>query len=264
MARIPRPDRERIAGLSEEVPITRFIPSAITLLGLCSGATAIPFAMYGSWKWAMAAIVCAAVLDTMDGWVARLIGAGSEFGAQLDSLSDLVSFGIAPSVLVYMWTLDHAGGAGWIFVLLYCVCCAIRLARFNIESGKPAKPAASHFTGLPTPAAACLILLPLQFTFQFQDPGFRNPFLTAAMIAVVSALMVSRIPTLSLKRLNIPTRARPIAFGFLALIAACAIFYPWATLTTALLVYLATIPVGVIQFAEARRKAARLIAEMDD
>ncbi len=264
MARIPRPDMERVASLGEDVPFTRFIPSAITLLALCSGATAIPFAMFGNWKEAVAAIVFAAVLDTLDGWVARLIGAGSEFGAQLDSLADLVSFGIAPSILVYMWTLEKAGGAGWIFVLLYCVCCAIRLARFNIETTAPNDKPASHFTGLPTPAAACLILLPMQFTFQFGDMSFRNPLLTAAMIAVVAALMISRIPTLSLKRLRLPPNARPIAFGFLAVIAGVAIVYPWATLTTALLVYLTTIPVGVFQFAEARRKAARLLREMDD
>lgn len=264
MARIPRPDMERVATLGEDVPFTRFIPSAITLLALCSGATAIPFAMFGNWKMAVAAIVCAAVLDTLDGWVARLIGAGSEFGAQLDSLADLVSFGIAPSVLVYMWTLDKTGGAGWIFVLLFLVCCAIRLARFNTEAAAPNEKPASHFTGLPTPAAACLILLPMQFTFQFGDMSFRNPLLTAAMIAVVAALMVSRIPTLSLKRLRVPPNARPIAFGFLAIVAGVAVLYPWATLTTVLLVYLTTIPVGVFQFAEARRKAARLLREMDD
>jgi CDP-diacylglycerol--serine O-phosphatidyltransferase len=264
MARIPRPDMERVATLGEDVPFTRFIPSAITLLALCSGATAIPFAMYGNWKAAVAAIVFAAVLDTLDGWVARLIGAGSEFGAQLDSLADLVSFGIAPSVLVYMWTLDHTGGAGWIFVLLFLVCCAIRLARFNVETTKPSEKPASHFTGLPTPAAACLVLLPMQFTFQFGDASFRNPLLTAAMIAVVAALMISRIPTLSLKRLRVPPNARPIVFSFLAIIAGVAILYPWATLTTVLMVYLATIPIGVFQFAEARRKAARLLREMDD
>src|ERR1700744_2306396 len=165
MARIPRPDMERVATLGEDVPFTRFIPSAITLMALCSGATAIPFAMYGSWKMAVAAIVCAAVLDTLDGWVARLIGAGSEFGAQLDSLADLVSFGIAPSVLVYMWTLTKAGGAGWIFVLLFLVCCAIRLARFNTEATAPNEKPASHFTVSPPPAAPFLIFLPMHFTF---------------------------------------------------------------------------------------------------
>jgi CDP-diacylglycerol--serine O-phosphatidyltransferase len=144
------------------------------------------------------------------------------------------------------------------------MCCAIRLARFNAEAPAPDDKPASHFTGLPTPAAACLILLPMQFTFQFGDMSFRNPLLTAAMIAVVAALMVSRIPTLSLKRLRVPPSARPLAFGFLAVVAAVAIVYPWITLTTALLVYLTTIPVGVFQFAEARRKAARLIREMDD
>ena len=264
MARIPRPDMERVATLGDDVPFTRYIPSAITLLALCSGATAIPLAMYGNWRMAVAAIVCAAVLDTMDGWVARLIGAGSEFGAQLDSLADLVNFGIAPSILVYMWTLKTAGGAGWIFALLYCMCCAIRLARFNAEAPAPSDKPASHFTGLPTPAAACLILLPMQFTFQFGDMSFRNPLLTAAMIAVVAALMVSRIPTLSLKRLRVPPAARPLAFGFLAIVAAAAIVYPWITLSTALLIYLTTIPVGVIRFAEARRKAAHLLREMND
>ena len=104
----------------------------------------------------------------------------------------------------------------------------------------------------------------MQFTFQFGDMSFRNPLLTAAMIAVVAALMVSRIPTLSLKRLRVPPNARPIAFSFLAIVAGVAVLYPWATLTTVLLVYLTTIPVGIFQFAEARRKAARLLHEMDD
>lgn len=262
MAKLPKPDMARVATLSETVPLTRHIPSAITLLALCCGATAIPFAMYGNWKGAVAATVAAAILDTMDGWIARLIGAGSEFGAQLDSLADLVNFGIAPSIVIYMWTLTHAGGAGWVMALIYAMCCAVRLARFNVESVDVDAPPAKDFTGMPTPIAACLILLPMQFTFQFSNPEFRDPMVTAAMIAIVSIMMVSRVPTFSLKRLHIP-KSRRLPLVVLALpIIASAIIYPWATLSTGLIIYFATIPVSVIQFANERRK--RRISLRDD
>ena len=252
----------RVATLSETVPLTRHIPSAITLAGLCAGATAIPFAMYGNWKGAVAAVVIAAILDTMDGWIARLIGAGSEFGAQLDSLADLVSFGIVPSVVVYMWTLTGAGGAGWVMALIYAMCCAIRLARFNVESIDVDAPPAKHFTGMPTPIAACLILLPMQLTFHFSDPAFRNPMVTAVMIAIVAIMMVSRVPTFSLKRLHIPKNRRLTVTAVSLPIVASAILFPWATLAAGLAIYLSTIPFSVVQFAHERRK--RRISLRDD
>ncbi len=262
MRKFPRPDMARVSRLSEDVPFTRFFPSAITLAGLCAGATAIPFAMYGNWKGAVAAVVVAAILDTMDGWIARLIGAGSEFGAQLDSLADLVSFGIVPSIVVYMWTLTQAGGAGWVMALIYAMCCAVRLARFNVESVDADAPPAKHFTGMPTPIAACLVLLPMQLTFQFSDPTFRNPMVTAVMIAAVSILMVSRVPTFSLKRLRVPQHLRKSLIVLSLPIIASAVLYPWATLAAGLIVYLATIPFGVVQFANERR--LRRISLRDD
>lgn len=265
MARFPkvrRPDMARVATLSETVPVTRFIPSAITLAGLCAGATAIPFAMYGNWKGAVGAIVVAAILDTMDGWIARMIGAGSEFGAQLDSLADLVSFGIVPSIVVYMWTLNQAGGAGWVMALIYAMCCAIRLARFNVESVDVDAPPAKHFTGMPTPIASCLILLPMQFTFHFSDPAFRNPMMTAVMIAIVSIMMVSRVPTFSLKRVHVPKNRRVALLVLSAPIIASAVLFPWATLAAGLIIYLSTIPVSVVQFAKERRQ--RRISLRDD
>src|SRR5436305_12425853 len=115
----------------EEVPLSKFIPNALTLLGLCTGATAIRFALSGHWQAAVIAIVVAAVLDALDGRLARLLGLESKFGAQLDSLADLVSLGIAPAVLVYMWTLYHGGGAGWPFALAFCPCCAVWPRAFN-------------------------------------------------------------------------------------------------------------------------------------
>jgi CDP-diacylglycerol--serine O-phosphatidyltransferase len=231
-------------ALREDERVGKFVPSALTLLGLCSGATAIWFALGGDWKAGVAAIICAAIFDMLDGKLARMFGVSGAFGAQLDSLADLVSFGIAPGVLVYMWTLYHAQGAGWAFALIFCAASAIRLARFNVEQAEsdPAAPPPSYFTGLPTPAAACLILLPMVLAFQFKDRAFSHPWLSAGMIALMSWLMVSRVPTLSLKNLHVPPAFKKAAIGFGGLLVAFAVLWPWATLTVGLLAYLLTIP----------------------
>ncbi|HET7335160.1 MAG TPA: CDP-diacylglycerol--serine O-phosphatidyltransferase, partial [Rhizomicrobium sp.] len=244
-----RPAQFRSAAHAQSpMPIGRYIPSTLTLIGLCCGTTAIRFALTGEWKAAVIAIVLAAVFDTLDGQAARLFRADSKFGAQLDSLADLVSFGIAPSVLVYMWTLQQAGSAGWTLALIFCVCCAIRLARFNIETveAEDKDAANAHFTGLPTPAAACLILLPMLLSFQFHTEFFHNPFLGGAMVAVMSLLMVSRVPTISLKRMRIRRKFRVAAGGFAGLLIATAIVQPWATMTAGLLIYLAVLPFAPI------------------
>jgi CDP-diacylglycerol---serine O-phosphatidyltransferase len=261
-------------ALREDMPFAKFIPSVLTLLGLCAGITSIRFALSGHWKAAVAAIVCAAIFDTLDGRVARLLRVNSAFGAQLDSLADLVNFGVAPSVLIYMWTLYQAHGAGWAVVLLFCACSAIRLARFNIESvdPDPAAAPAPHFTGLPTPAAACLIFLPMLLSFQFSDPLFRDPILSAGMIALTSCLMVSRVPTLSVKHVHIPRRLRPAIVASGGLLLGFAIIFPWSTLTTTLMVYLATIPVGAVTLGETprlvrwrnRRRHHILVADDED
>jgi CDP-diacylglycerol---serine O-phosphatidyltransferase len=248
MARMGRIGRSNIArtaaALREDERLGKVVPSALTLLGLCSGATAIWFALGGDWKAGVAAIMCAALFDMLDGKLARLFGVAGAFGAQLDSLADLVSFGIAPGVLVYMWTLYHAHGAGWAFALIFCAASAIRLARFNVESAErdPSAPPPSYFTGLPTPAAACLILLPMVLAFQFKESAFSHPWLSAAMIALMSWLMVSRVPTLSLKQIHVPHPFRKAAIALGGVLLALAILWPWATLTVGLLAYLLTIP----------------------
>jgi CDP-diacylglycerol--serine O-phosphatidyltransferase len=241
--------RRSIAAIREEIedhPLSKFIPNALTVLALCTGATAMRFALSGHWPAAVIAIVIAAVLDTLDGRIARLLGIESKFGAQLDSLADLVSFGIAPSVLVYMWTLYQGGGAGWTIALVFSVCCAIRLARFNAEAfdHDDDHVLPNHFTGVPAPAAACLILLPMLFAFQTQSAAFHNPFLNGAWIAIVSLLMVSRIPTLSLKNMYVPKRLKaPVIVAALALIG-CVVMWPWSTFSAALLLYLICLPLG--------------------
>ncbi|HEX3810324.1 MAG TPA: CDP-diacylglycerol--serine O-phosphatidyltransferase [Rhizomicrobium sp.] len=255
--------RDRIAEMRDDMPFGKFIPSGLTLVGLCCGATSMRFAFSGQWKAAVVAIACAAIFDMLDGRAARLFGADSKFGAQLDSLADLVSFGIAPSVLVYMWTLYHANGVGWALTLIYCVCCAIRLARFNIEAdaehedGEEVEPA-GHFTGVPTPAAACLIMLPLLLSFQFSDPVFSGPILTGAMMALVSVLMVSKLHTFSFKKLRVPRHMAVPVMALVCIVLTSAVIWPWATLTAGLILYLATLPLGLIPVEVWKRQSLRL------
>ncbi|HEY4265410.1 MAG TPA: CDP-diacylglycerol--serine O-phosphatidyltransferase [Micropepsaceae bacterium] len=228
----------------EDMSISKVIPSALTLLGLCSGATAIKFALIQEWRSAVAAIFCAMVFDMLDGQAARWLGADSRFGGQLDSLADLVSFGLAPAVVVYSWSLSQMGTAGWIGALIFCICSAIRLARFNIEAARDEGATQSHpyFTGLPTPGAAGVLLLPLLLTFEFPGDLFRDPMFSLTLIALTSILMVSRVPTPCLKHTRLDRNGRIAAVAFVGVLVPLAVYVPWAVLITGLLIYLATIP----------------------
>jgi CDP-diacylglycerol--serine O-phosphatidyltransferase len=234
----------------EDLSISKLVPSTLTLLGLASGATAIRFALLDDWTNAVASVVFAMVFDMLDGRAARLLGADTRFGAQLDSLADLVSFGMAPGIIMYSWSLSRMGVAGWIATLIFCAASAIRLARFNVQSVRDegATKADPYFTGLPTPAAACMMLLPLVLSFQ-QQGGWtdvlRSPALVLAMLALTSVLMVSRLPTPSIKYMRVSREHRVIAGFCGGLLAALLIAWPWATLTGVLLVYIATIPVAM-------------------
>ena len=238
----------------EDLSISKLVPSTLTLLGLASGATAIRFALLGNWTSAVASVVFAMVFDMLDGRAARLLGADTRFGAQLDSLADLVSFGMAPGIIMYSWSLSRMGVAGWIATLIFCAASAIRLARFNVQSVRDegATKADPYFTGLPTPAAACMMLLPLVISFQWgaQDNNavseiVRAPWLVLTMTAITSGMMVSRLPTPSIKHMRL-SREHRVTVGFIGgLLAALLIAWPWATLTGVLLIYMVTIPVAV-------------------
>ena len=238
---------ERLERL-EELSIGKVIPSALTLLGLCAGATAIRFALEQEWKLAVIAIFSAMMFDMLDGRAARWLGADSRFGAQLDSLADLVSFGVAPAVLTFTWSLWQMGDAGWVAALIFCVCSAIRLARFNIQAARDEGATQSHpyFTGLPTPAAACMMLLPLLISFQWSDPLVRQPWISGVVIAITSVLMVSRLPTPSIKYMKLQRQYRGLAVVCFAGLAALLIVWPWATMTVGLLIYVASIPFAIV------------------
>jgi CDP-diacylglycerol--serine O-phosphatidyltransferase len=243
----------RINGLS----INKLIPNILTLLALCAGLTAIRFGLHQKWESAVLSIVLAGVLDGLDGRVARLLHGTSKFGAELDSLSDFVSFGVAPAMLLYFWSMQNAGGIGWAVVLLYAVCMAMRLARFNTMLGQPDLPswAYNFFTGVPAPAAAGLVLLPMMASFQVDTGGFfEHPLVCGILLVVVSFLMVSKIPTYSGKRFRIPHNYVLPVMLVMALLAAFLVTAPWSTVTAVALIYAATIPLSAASFARLKRQ----------
>jgi CDP-diacylglycerol--serine O-phosphatidyltransferase len=231
--------------------VSALIPNILTIGALCAGLTAVRFAILGRWEHAVAAILCAAVLDGLDGRMARLMNATSKFGAELDSLSDFVSFGAAPALILYLWSSHEVGGIGWIAALFYAVCCALRLARFNTMLSDPNTPAWAryYFTGVPAPAGAFLVVLPLMLSFEVASEGgggFASPWLTIVTLVGVGTLMVSRVPTFSMKQMRIPRALTLPALILAALFVAALVTLPWATLLAIGALYLASIPLSVI------------------
>jgi len=240
----------------QELSFNRLVPNVLTMLALCAGMTAIRFALNGNFQAAVYAIIVAGILDGLDGRVARLLKVTSRFGAELDSLSDFISFGVAPAVVLYLWTMSALHSVGWAIVLFYAVCCALRLARFNTQLNvEPVPHMAGFFTGVPAPAGAGLVLMPMFASFEWGDWIARSPYLNALWIAGIAALMISTIPTLSLKKFSIPHRfVMPTLLG-IGLLAAFATTAPWPTLTLIGLLYLGSIPLTIRAAAPLRRAA---------
>jgi CDP-diacylglycerol--serine O-phosphatidyltransferase len=247
--------RPRVRRLSD-LSINRMVPNVLTLLALCAGMTAIRFAMNGNFVGAVFAVIVAGIFDGLDGRIARLLKSTSSFGAELDSLSDFVSFGVAPASVLYLWTMSGLRGLGWAIVLFYAVCCALRLARFNIEAGSDRPVYASpFFTGVPAPAAAGLVMVPMFLSFEWGDWLFRSPYLNTVTVAGVALLMVSKVPTVSLKRIRVPHHlVVPTLLG-VGVLAAFVTTAPWLTLTAIGVVYVGSIPLTIRAYYRLRRAA---------
>ena len=244
--------------------INRLIPNILTLLALCAGMTAMRFALEGAWERAAIAIVVAAVLDGLDGRIARALGAASRFGAELDSLSDFVAFGVAPGFIVYHWSLHNAGGFGWALVLLFGVCCGLRLARFNTASlSDRVVPAwtKNFFVGVPAPVAGLLALLPLYLGMETESDAFTHAGLNGLVLLLVSGLMVSRIPTLALKQVHIAPRYVVFVLLGVGAYAAFLISKPWITMSVTALAYLISIPYAVHLYGKLQRASPLPIDE---
>lgn len=241
MSNEDEPKKKRTQRI-KELPFNRMIPNILTLLALSAGLTSIRFALLDQWEHATLSLVVAAILDTLDGRVARLLKGASKFGAELDSLSDFVCFGVAPALILYLWAMQDAGRAGWILVMLFTMCCGLRLARFNVATDEDDAPAwkAHFFSGVPAPAGAGLVLIPMILSFQVEAEILRDPWVVSVFLFAVGALLVSSVPTYSFKKLKISRNWIMPTMVIVAGIAACSVTVPWLTLSVVLALYLST------------------------
>lgn len=257
------------AGSRRGITLRQVAPNAITAMALCFGLTGIRYGISGDWERAVAAIIFAGVLDGIDGRVARMLHGESRFGAELDSLSDVIAFGVSPAIILYLWSLQEMPRFGWIVVLAHALACALRLARFNsnIDVLDQPKKAAGFLTGVPAPAGAGLAFLPLYAWFVTGIDIFRDWRLVAPWLVITAFLMVSNVPTLGWKRLRLPPSWRIFAIGAAGLFAAMLMVAPWISLLALSLVYAAFIPFGVMSYArlmrQGRRSAADAVTEPD-
>jgi CDP-diacylglycerol--serine O-phosphatidyltransferase len=242
------------------IPVRTLVPNLITLLALCAGLTGIRLAIEGRLDWALAAIVFAALLDGIDGRIARMLKGTSRFGAELDSLADFVNFGVAPALILYFWGLHTLRSAGWIVALVFAICAGLRLARFNVMIDDPNRPAwaANFFVGMPAPMGAITVLLPIYLNF-IGVPLFTGYiWLTFLYTLAIAFLMVSRLPVFSGKKYGRrvpPEMVLPI-FVVVVLFVALLISYPWELLAFGTLLYLGSLPFGYAAYRKYERQDA--------
>jgi CDP-diacylglycerol--serine O-phosphatidyltransferase len=250
----PPPRRHRFKA----IPVRTLLPNLITLLALCAGLTAIRLAIEDRLELALAAIVFAAVLDGIDGRVARMLKGTSRFGAELDSLADFVNFGVAPALILYFWSLHELKSAGWIAAMVFAICAALRLARFNVMIDDPNQPAwkGNFFTGIPAPAGAITVLLPIYLYFLGASNGLVTAWVTFVYTLAIGLLMVSRLPVFSGKRVGkrVPPEMVLPVFVVVVLVAALLFSYPWPVLTVGAIAYLASLPLGWFSYRHYRQK----------
>jgi CDP-diacylglycerol---serine O-phosphatidyltransferase len=244
------------------IPVRMLVPNFITLLAICAGLTAIRLSTEGRMDLAVYAIVFAAVLDGVDGRVARMIKGQSKFGAELDSLADFVNFGVAPGLILYFWQLHQLGNGGWIAAMVFAISGGLRLARFNASIDDPDKPAfaANYFTGVPAPGGAILALLPVYLAFLGIPKA--PAVLTAAYTLLIAFLMVSRLPVFSGKsvKMRVPPEMVLPVFVSVVFFIALLISYPWYILSACSVLYLASLPLGWKSYRDHERIAASAAA----
>ena len=263
--KLPKPKRRklstRIPNRLRQRPLQGYslpamLPNIATVLALCTGLSAVRFALQERWEWCVAAILIAGILDAIDGRLARFLGSSSRFGAELDSLSDFISFGVTPALVMYFFCLNQWGGFGWAIVLLFSVCMALRLARFNtgdIEGTTPSW-AAAYSKGIPAPAAAALAISPIVMSFEWSYAFIMSPFFCGIILFGVALLMISSMPTITLKKVHIPHKVVLPLMVIIALSTAALFSNPWLTLTIIALGYVSTFPFSIISYHKAARK----------
>ena len=249
---VPLRPRGRARGLA----MRGVVPNAITAAAMCAGLTGIRFAMSGMWREAVIAVVLAGVLDGIDGRIARLLRAQSRFGAELDSLADSLSFGTAPALILFLWSLNDLTRIGWFAALAFAICGALRLARFNAQIDVSEQPhkSAGFLTGVPAPVGAGLAFLPVYLWIATGEDVFRDPWLVAPWTAFVAFLMISNLATLSWGRMRPRRDIRLALIAMVGMVFAALLLEPWWTLAVICIVYLATMPWSIARYALIKRQ----------
>jgi len=258
--------RHKNHELAGSFPLSKLFPNVVTIIGLCFGLFALKYAMTEHWETAVIFILIAALLDGMDGRIARFLNATSRFGAQLDSLADFFNFSVAPALILYMWSMKHIKGIGWAVALLFIICGALRLARFNAAIGeeKRDKPAGDKFfVGVPAPMAAGLSLVPMTLAFLFKEhyvepPFIITPLMVLANTVLVAFLMISELPTISIKKITIRREFTSFAMAAFALLIVALIAEPWITLTSVGAIYVIITPIGVVWHYRLNKQASQV------
>ena len=242
---------------------TRYLlPNILTLAGVCLGISSIKFSIDGNFSLAVTLILFAAILDALDGRIARLIKGTSEFGKELDSLTDFVSFGIAPVFTLYFWELNYYGKLGWTITLIYSVCCVLRLARFSLTKIEETQEWKNNFfEGIPSPAGGLLILMPLIYELSDINIGIEVKNFTPYLTLIIAILLVSKIPTLALKKISISPKATVFLLLGIGVIFISLLFYMLETLLIFGIVYLLSIPVSVIFYLNQNKKSLEKISD---
>jgi CDP-diacylglycerol---serine O-phosphatidyltransferase len=242
---------------------TRYLlPNILTIGGVCLGISSIKFSIDGNFSLAVTLILFAAILDALDGRIARLIKATSEFGKELDSLTDFVSFGIAPVFVLYFWELDKYGKLGWAITLIYSVCCVLRLARFNLtKTNEEQEWKNNFFEGIPSPAGGLLILMPLIYELTNLNLGFDIKNLTPYLTVIVAILLVSKVPTLALKKITISPKATVFLLLVIGVIFIALLFYTLETLLIFGVFYILSIPASIVIYINQNKKDLKKISE---
>lgn len=262
---------EKKTMLKKNKKILKLLPSAVTVTAFCFGLTAIKFAFFQGWNNAVMCVFAAALLDAFDGKVARMLGQSSQFGAELDSLSDLVCFGVAPAVILFLSVMYQFGSIGWGVCMFYTACCALRLARFNaakIEDAPEPGWMKKFFNGVPAPAGAILALSPLIFFYAAGEKSFMscylvNKWFVACVLLASGSLMISTIKTFSSKMVELGNTTAITAMMVMVLFAICLITQLWLTLSLLVLAYIVSIPIGACEYSK-RLQEHEAVEKEDD
>ena len=225
------------------------LPNILTLIGVCIGLSSIKFAFAGKFELSVIAVIVAAIIDGLDGRIARLIRGTSKVGKELDSLTDVISFGVAPAFIMYFWSLSEIGRLGWLISLIYVICVALRLARFNITSGGEPSWRDNFFEGIPSPAGGVLVLMPLIYSFsEIQIINLNYKIIVPILFIIISILLISKIPTYSLKRIAVPRRTSVFLLFGIILYFGLLLIFTFNTIIISGAIYLLVIPISTVHY----------------